>query len=178
MKIINEKGKLFGLVNIVDLVVALVIIAAIAAIATSLLGSKVTDAVSEKADCYGEVVIIGCDPRIYNEVLRQDLEGQKLVSGNEYLNATVEYVWIEDYVVQTQDSEGVIHDAKDPTKKNIIIVVKTQVAPDTASPKIGSQELRAGRTLIVKTQKFESSGTIRYVNIGSYDSPYFSNYSK
>ena len=30
---------------------------------------------------------------------------------------------------------------------------------------IGSQELRAGRTYIVKTQTFECNGTIRYVDI-------------
>jgi len=31
---------------------------------------------------------------------------------------------------------------------------------------VGSQELRAGKTFIVKTQTFECSGTVRYVQIG------------
>ena len=46
MKIINEKGKLFGLINIVDLIVLLLVIAVIGVVGTKLMGSKVTDAVS------------------------------------------------------------------------------------------------------------------------------------
>ena len=59
-----------------------------------------------------------------------------------------------------------IVDAKDPTKKNVVFKMKFNTAKDTASPKVGSQEVRAGRTFIVKTQTFECSGTIRYVEIG------------
>ncbi|MBR5756507.1 MAG: hypothetical protein IKX96_03005, partial [Firmicutes bacterium] len=58
------------------------------------------------------------------------------------------------------------------TQKNVIVLVKCQVAEGTPSPKIGSQELRAGKTFIVKTQRFECSGTIRYVELGEYNSTY------
>ena len=159
-------------INIIDIVVIVVIVLAVAAIAVKVLGNKVTDAVSAKEDCYAEVAIVGAQPRIFNEVLRQDLVGERMVSGNEYLSATVEDVWLEDYIIQCETSEGVTVNSLDPTCKTIIVLVKTQVAPDTPSPKIGSQELRAGKTFIVKTQTFETSGTIRYVNIGSYESPY------
>ncbi len=171
MKIIDEKGKLLGLINVVDLIALLALVAVIGAIGVQLLGSKVTDAVSEKVDCYMEVAIIGAAPRIFQEAIRQDLAGERLVSGNEYLSATVEDVWLEDYQIQAITSDGRIVDAKDPTKKNIIVLIKTTVPKDTASPKIGSQELRSGRTYIVKTQRFESSGTIRYVEMGQYDPP-------
>ena len=46
MKIIDKKGKLFGLVNIVDLIVLLLVVAVIGVVATKLMGSKVTNAVS------------------------------------------------------------------------------------------------------------------------------------
>ncbi|HHX93319.1 MAG TPA: DUF4330 domain-containing protein [Clostridiales bacterium] len=171
MKLIDEKGKLFGLVNVVDLIVVLAIVAVAGAIAVKVLGTRVTDAISEKVDCYAEVAIIGAAPRIYEEVMRQDLVGERLVSGNEYLSATIEDVWLEDYVEQAKTDDGRIVDAKDPTKKTIVVLIRTTVAKDTPSPKIGSQELRSGRTYIVKTQTFESSGTIRYVEFGAYDPP-------
>ncbi len=154
--------------NIIDIVVIAIIIIAIAVVGVKLLGDKVTDAVAEKVDCYAEVVIVGAQPRIYEEVLRQDLVGEKMVSGNSFLSSTIEDVWLEDYIVQLPTSDGKTVDSLDPTCKNIVVLVKTQVAPDTASPKIGSQEVRAGKTFIVKTQKFETSGTIRYVEFGEY----------
>lgn len=171
MKIIDEKGKLFGLINVVDLIALAAVVAVIGAIGVQLLGAKVTDAVSEKVDCYMEVAIIGAAPRIFEEAVRQDLAGERLVSGNEYLSATVQKVWLEDYWMQAITADGRIVDAKDPTKKNILVLIRATVPKDTASPKIGSQELRAGRTYIVKTQTFESIGTIRYVEMGGYNPP-------
>lgn len=171
MKIVNEKGKLFGVINVVDLIVLVIILTMVGAIGVQLLGAKVKDVVAEKVDCYAEVAIIGAAPRIYEEVLRQDLVGKHVVSGNEYLSATIEDVWLEDYVMQNPTYSGEIVDATDPTKQTIIVLLKTTVAKDTPSPKIGSQELRSGKTYIVKTQTFESSGTIRYVELGGYNPP-------
>ena len=84
---------------------------------------------------------------------------------------TIEDVWLEDYKVQVQTDDGRIVTATDPDKKDIIFAIKFPIAKDTPNPKLGSQEVRAGRTLIVKTQTFETSGTIRYVQIGEYDPP-------
>ena len=171
MKIINEKGKLFGLINIVDLIVLLLVIAVIGVVATKLLGNRVTEAVSQKVDCYAQVRVIGAHPSLVEEVQRQNLAGQRMVAGGAYVDGTVEDVWIEDYRVQVQTDDGRIVTATDPDKKDIIFVIKFPVAPDTPNPKLGSQEVRAGRTLIVKTQTFEITGTIRYVEIGRYDPP-------
>lgn len=166
MKIVNEKGKLFGVINVVDLVVLIVVLAVLGAIGWQLFGSKINDAVSPQADMTVEVVIIGTPPRLIEEIQRQDLVGKRLVSGNDYMNATITDVWMEDYVVQAIRDDGVIVDAKDPTKKDVVFQIQTMIPKDTASPKIGSQEVRAGRTYIVKTQTFETSGTIRFVQIG------------
>ena len=68
--------------------------------------------------------------------------------------------------MQVPTDEGVIVDAKDPTQKTIRFEIKSTVASDTPVPKIGSQEVRTGRTYIVKTQTFECSGTVYYMQIG------------
>ena len=165
MKIINEKGKLFGIINVVDLLVLLAVLLVGGAIVWQLLGDRVSDAVSPQAELTAVVAIAGAHPDLVEEALRQELAGQKLVSGNYYLDAYVSRVWIEDYVMQAITDEGIIVDATDPTKSDIMVEIKAQVAKDTASPKIGSQEVRAGRTFIVKTQTFECSGSIYYVEI-------------
>ena len=165
MKVVNEKGKLFGIINVVDLILLIAVIAVVGAIGWKLFGGSVTDAVAPQVKLTTQVDIIGTAPRIVQEIERQNLVGQKIVSGNQYVDATITDVKIEDYVVQAIRADGVIVDAKDPSKKDVIFTITTTVPKGTASPKIGSQEVRAGRTYIVKTQTFECSGTIRYVEI-------------
>ena len=92
-----------------------------------------------------------------------------MVAGNEYLSGTIEDFWYEEYGTDVTTADGDIVYSTSYTKKNLVFLLKTPVAPDTASPKLGAQELRAGRTLIVKTQTLEVNGIIRYVNIGSYE---------
>lgn len=165
MKIINEKGKLFGIINVVDLIVLLAVICVLGAIVWQLLGDRVNDALSEQTEMTLVVSIAGSHPDLVEEIARQDLVGEKLVTGNQYLDAYISDVWFEDYVMQLETADGRLVDAVDPTKKDIMIEIKSTVAKDTASPKIGSQEVRAGRTYIVKTQTFECSGIIYYVDI-------------
>lgn len=165
MKLINEKGKLLGIINPVDLVILVAVVAVIGAIGMQLFGQKITDAVAPQVELTAEMVIVGTPPRLVDEIFRQDLVGQRLIAGNEYMNATIVDVWEEDYVMQAIRSDGVIVDATDPSKKDIVVKISTTVPKGTPSPKIGSQEVRAGRTYIIKTQTFESYGTIRYVEI-------------
>ena len=166
MKIVNEKGKLFGIINVVDLVILLAVVVVVGAIIWQVFGNRVTDAVSKQEEVTIVVSIAGSHPDLVEEVLRQDLVGEQIVSGNEYVNAYITNVWLEDYVMQIPTADGTIVDATDPTQKTIYIEIKSQVAAGTASPSICSQELRAGRTYIVKTQTFECSGIIYYVQIG------------
>lgn len=165
MKLVNEKGKLFGIINVVDLLVLLAVICVVGAIVWQLLGAKVNDAISEQSELTMVVAIAGAHPDLVDEVMRQDLEGEKIVTGNQYLDAYVSRVWTEDYVKQIETYDGNIVDGTDPTKSDIMVEIKSTVAKGTPSPKIGSQEIRAGRTYIVKTQTFECSGTIYYVDI-------------
>ena len=167
MKIVNEKGKLFGIINVVDLVILLAVILIVGAIIWQVFGNKVTDAISEQEELTIVVAITGAHPDLVAEVERQDLVGDKIVADNSYQDAYISNVWIDDYVMQVPTDEGVIVDAKDPTQKTIRFEIKSTVAADTPVPKIGSQEVRTGKTYIVKTQTFECSGTIYYMQIGS-----------
>lgn len=165
MKLINEKGRLFGIINPVDLIILLVVVAIVGAIGMQLFGQKINDAVAPQVDLTAEIVIVGTPPRLVAEIFRQDLVGERLIAGNEYMNASIVDVWEEDYVMQAIRSDGVIVDATDPSKKDVVVKIATKVPKGTPSPKIGNQEVRAGRTYIIKTQTFESYGTIRYVEI-------------
>ena len=146
-------------INIIDIIVILVILAAIAVVGVKLAGDKVQDAVSSKVNCYAEVEIYDVKSSIEEEVKRQGLVGERIVSGNSYMNASVEKVWFE--------AQNPADDLK-PEMNKMVVLIKTKVAEGTASPAVGSQELRAGKDYIVKTQTFEMTGTVRYVELGNY----------
>ena len=165
MKIINEKGKLFGLINIVDLLALLAAVAVVCGIGWKLLAPQVAEAVSPTVTLTATMRVRGATPVLVEEVLASEQVGKKLVSGNSYVDAEITDMWIEDYVVQVQCADGRIVNSTDPVKKDIVFLVETRVTKDTPSPKIGTQEVRMGRTFILKTNDFENTCNIDSVVI-------------
>lgn len=166
MKIINEKGKLFGVVNIVDLLVLLAVIVVAAGVGYKLFAPQIADATAKQVPMTAIVRVRGATPFLVAEVQRNDQVGKQIVSGSSYTAATITDVKVEDYIQQIQTADGRIVDALDPSKKDIIFTIETTVADGTAAPSIGTQEVRAGRTFIVKTNDFETTGNIDSVQIG------------
>lgn len=165
MKIINEKGKLFGVINIVDLLVLLAVIAVAAGVGYKLFAPQIADATAAQVEMTVTVRVRGATPFLVEEVQRNSQVGKQLVSGNAYVNATITDMRIEDYVQQVTTADGKIVDATDPSKKDLVFTIETTVAQGTAAPTIGTQEIRAGRTMIVKTNDFETTGNIDSVVI-------------
>ena len=148
MKIINEKGKLFGLINIVDLLVLVAAIAVVAGVGYKLFAPQIKESVQPQVELTAIVRVRGATPFLVTEVER-----------------TIEDMKIEDYAQQVTTADGRIVTAVDPDKKDIVFTIKTTVPKGTATPSIGTQEVRAGRTFIVKTNDFETSGNIDSVDI-------------
>ena len=166
MKIVNEKGKLFGLINVVDLIILAAAVFLVGAIVWQLAGDKVSDAVSPNAEMTVVMKVPGCHPDLVAEAERQDLVGEHLISGGVVLDAYISDFWTEDYIMQAQNSEGQLVDAKDPSKSTLCFEVKAKVPQNTATPKIGSQEVRSGMTFIIKTQTFSAIANVYYMQIG------------
>ena len=165
MKIINEKGKLFGVINIVDLLVLLAVIAVVIGVGYKLFAPQIADATATQVPMTVTVRVRGATPFLVEEVQRNSQVGKQIVSGNSYTNAVITDMQIEDYVQQVTTADGRIVDALDGTKKDLVFTIETTVPEGTASPTIGTQEVRAGRTFIVKTNDFETTGNIDMVDI-------------
>ena len=165
MKLINEKGKLFGVINVVDLLVLLAAIAVVIGVGHKLFATQITEIASPQVPMTVTVRVRGATPFLVAEVQRNSQVGKQIVSGNSYTNAVITDMQIEDYVQQVTTADGQIVNATDPSKKDIVFTIETTVSKDTASPSIGTQEIRAGRTMIVKTNDFETTGNIDMVDI-------------
>lgn len=167
MKIVNEKGKLFGLINVVDLLVLLALVAIVGGVGYKLFGHQISESVSPTVKMTTVVRIRGASPFLVEELENDDQVGKHVVSGNDYLaDATITDMWVEDYVTQSTTADGRIVDSVDPSKKDILFVIESTVSEGTATPSIGTQEVRTGRTYIVKTNNFEVSGNIESVTFG------------
>ena len=163
MKTINEKGKLFGIINPVDLIVILAVVALVAAVGIKFLRAPVEAAVSPKQEMQVTLRVRGAMPSLV-EATKQIQEGAKLVAGNDYVSdASVVSVNFEDYVYTVANDNGVTVETTDPIKKDIVIVIKGVGSPSDAILKIGNQEVRTGRGFIFKTNTVEVNTTIESV---------------
>ena len=165
MKIINEKGKLFGVINIVDLLVLLAVIAVAAGVGYKLFAPQIANATAKQVPMTVTVRVRGATPFLVEEVQRNSHTGKKIVTASSYPDAVITDMQIEPYDQQVTTADGKIVTARDPDKRDLVFTIETTVAEGTAAPSIGTQEVRSGRTFIVKTNDFETTGNIDMVDI-------------
>lgn len=167
MKIVNEKGKLFGIINVVDLLALLALLAVIGGVGYKLFANRITDAVSPKVDITTTILVRGVQPYLVEELQRNSPVGKPMVNGTAFLtDASIESMEFSDYVQQVATSDGRLVDFIDGKRKDVTFVIKGKVAENSPVLKIGSQEVRSGRTFYVKTNDFEVAGNIVSVVVG------------
>ncbi len=165
MKLIDEKGRIFSKLNIVDLIVILVIIAMIAAAVvkvTSGSASQESGGNTEQTEeqyCYATIIA-----RLQPEEVGNNLKvGDHLVANGGYTDAEIVDVQMKaaDYV--GVNSEGQTVKSEHPMWKDITIVAKQKLDPSDVTLKLGGQEIRVGYDFIIKTQMVETKATVRNI---------------
>lgn len=159
MKAIDEKGKLFGIVNLIDLLVVLVLIAIVAAVGWKMVGSKVSDAVESTAPVYRYEVLCKEVDLDTCEFASTHLGGQ-LLNNAGLLNGYVTACEVEPNYVAGIDSEGNPVLVENPEFHNLRFTIETSVSVSANAIAVGTQELRVGKSHIVKTTELEVAGYI------------------
>lgn len=160
-KLIDEKGKLFGFVNIVDLMVLVVILAVIFAILFRAFSPSKnapgTTLVDNKKEVYATLYV--------QNAVRESLDalkpGDKLVANNNFTTAEIVSVDYKPADLVTTDAQGLAHAVDHPLWYDLIVVVKDKVNASSPVIKIGGQEARVNFPIILKTQNFEANSKIR-----------------
>ncbi|MFI3115203.1 MAG: DUF4330 domain-containing protein [Clostridia bacterium] len=165
MKFLDEKGRLFGKVNIVDFLVVISLLLAMTAFAVALFATPIKEAVAPTVKMTSVFRVRGASIYLQEEIDAQSLLGEQLIAGNVYVNAFVTDIYSEPYTTQVTTADGRIVDATDPTKVDYIITVESEITANTPILKIGTQEVRAGRTFIFKTRTFEITANIESVRV-------------
>ena len=160
---IDEKGRLFGKINIVDLLVILVIVIAAAVLGVKFLGPNSTIAVNPKTtQVTYKVLVESVQPEVY-ENIQQYIPSTQMASG-ELLDGQVIAVEAKPHTTNaTVSASGdMLLVSTDKQLLDLTFTVECNVV-NTITSEIGTQEVRLGKSHIIKTDKFEmNSGTITY----------------
>lgn len=162
MKIIDEKGKLFGKINLIDLLVVLVLIAAILFLAVRFTRGGDADPVGSSTKLNYTVLVTGISPDVYAEVQRQLANAggaDQLMANGEMVSAYVTGVTAAPHINFQPDANGVViasEEQGDDARLDLTFTVEATV-PDPTVNLVGTQEIRVGKTHILKTTHFEFS---------------------
>jgi N-glycosylase/DNA lyase len=158
MKLIDEKGKLFGIINIIDLAVLVVVLLVVGVVGYKVLGNKIDSALGTDTAAKEIVFTVKCagkSPSAIEELKK----GDKLISVTNYVDAYVDSFtsYPADITVTTDDGRVVI--SKDPYKLDVVITVKMKYVPGDII-KLGTQDISAGKPFTFKTHTVEMGGMI------------------
>ncbi len=157
MKIINEKGKLFGIINIIDLCVLLVILIAVGAFGYKTFAPKLSSAPTKTKEMWVTVKFTITNEEALNALKKGDHLFSVL---NPEKDATIESVSTKPAEVRVQTDDGDLFYVQDKKMKEVKVVFK-MITPDNggnAVTKLGSQEIAVGKSFLIKTRFAEFSG--------------------
>lgn len=161
MSIIDKKGKLFGKLNIIDLIAVILIVAVVVLLGYKLTSNQSSGLAGEGQPVVYTVKVRNVDPRVYDFIQSEVDQGPcQLTASNEMLDAyvtKVEATPAEDTTFAVQENRNLglttLTEASAGTYDLVFTIEGT--VKDNLTSELGSQEIRVGKTHIVKTTTFE-----------------------
>ena len=159
---IDEKARLFGKINIVELLVILVIVIAAAVLGVKFLkpgGSGAIGGGSAGTHVTYTVLVENVQPEVYENV--QKYIPSTLMASGELLDGQVTSVTAAPHedVVSVDTTDGTVELPADKDLLDLTFTVECNVS-NAITTEIGTQEVRVGKNHIVKTNKFELTGVV------------------
>lgn len=148
MKFIDEKGRLFGKLNLIDLLVILLLIAAVAAVAWKTVGNKAAEAVQAEPLRVTYTVLCEDVPKDICDFAKTQ-EGEAILNNAKFLDATI--VSCEAVPMDAAAKDG---------HQTLRITIEAAATSSNNIYKVSSQEVRVGYEYNVKTPLFELAGII------------------
>ena len=150
MKIIDEKGRLFGKLNLIDLLVIILLIAAVAAVAWKLVGKKAAEAVADTGRTITYTVTVEDVNREAAEFASTQI-GKSLVNNSKVVDAAI--------------TDAAVTDRADSAHVDLAVTIEGRGQFTGHVYKVGAQEVRGGYEYIVKTSEFELTGIITAMTV-------------
>lgn len=169
MKVIDEKGRLFGKLNVIDLL-ALLLVAAVAVLLVVRMakgrGSGLPTNDKEPVTIVYTVTVPNVQPESY-EVVRRFVDKaagktDRLMTGTQLLDGYVTDCVAVPHISYTTDANGqvsAVSSSGEDKRLDLTFTLEATVT-NTVTNAVGSQEVRVGNGQYVKTAHFDFYGTI------------------
>ena len=158
---IDEKGRLFGKINIVDLLVIIVVVILAVVLGMKLFGAGGALAGPGAATKLTYTVRVnGVQPAVYEDIQKW-IPGDPLMASGSLLPGQVLAVEAQphDAVVTLDTTDGALELPLEEGLLDLTFTIEVDVT-NLITNEVGTQEVRIGKSHIVKTQHFELSGGI------------------
>jgi len=160
MKVLDEKGRLFGLINIIDLFVLLVVVALIAGGIWFVSRNSTPDTAGPTETYYVTIKCKELDADFADYIHK----GDRLYYAGGFTDVEVTDVNVEPAKIDVVRDDGTIAVTEHPEKKDIYVTVKVNSKPDDPMLWIGQLHANVGKELVLKTQYIEVPGVITRVS--------------
>lgn len=160
MKIIDDKGRLFGKVNLLDLFVIIFVVAIIAIIISKFTSNPESYSKSSDDNVKDMHVLIKAQgvPEGFYDSLQV---GDKLLAQNAYTGGEIyNIVSVSPAEYTGVDDKGQVVISEHPYLKDVVVELVTKQNIDSPVLKVNGQEVRTGLKIFFKTQKVESPATV------------------
>jgi len=167
VKIIDDKGRLFGKLNIIDLLVLAVVVILAFFLGTRFLGSSDNGGAATADPIYLEFTVLstGVHPESFETVTQfvnkdaglrdQMMTGEELVPG--YIVDAVASPHIS-YIHTSDGTVNVVQSSGDDRRLDVVFTCIATVY-DPVTNKLGTQHIRAGIPHVLKSTHFEFQGS-------------------
>lgn len=149
MKLIDEKGRLFGLINIFDLLILLALFIVMAAVGFKLAEKSAANKVETQTKTWIATVKCPSVPDKFADILMEDPRIFYETDG--FVNAKVIGVKEEDAVVLIAGPGGEVIEGHDPNLKDAYVQIEVEDNAGDAAIKVGRYAVCVGGKLTVKT---------------------------
>ncbi|MDD2422372.1 MAG: DUF4330 domain-containing protein [Heliobacteriaceae bacterium] len=158
MRLVDEKGRLFGLINPLDLIILVAVIALVIGLATKTKTIVQTTAV--------EIQFEVLSKRVHPEYAANLNPTDPLLGPAGFLDDAkiVAFRTVPSRTSQA-NAEGQLVPAEDPHYLDVHTLIKGTSRSATADFKIGGQEIKTGREYWLKTQFIQLLGTVENVQV-------------
>jgi len=166
VKLLDEKKRLFGLVNPVDLVAVLVVVALVAALANVLFGASVGSSI---APAGGEDTIEIVATGVVSEIsgIQYELGQQVTRVGGLGVIGTLESLELGTFEREVYDAEGQPVIVVSPTSQRITVVIRGTGHFTENGVTMGTEKIRQNMTFEMQLPQFQSM--VRVVSITKVD---------
>lgn len=146
MKIIDEKGRLFGKINLIDLLVIVLALAVVLAVGWKVVGKKAAASVSNNSHEITYTVLFEDQPVEIAEFAETQI-GSQIVNNAKIVSAEI----VSCDAVSSIRTLGHV---------DLSITIRAAATFSSNVWNVGSQEVRVGYEYILKTSEFELTGII------------------